>query len=442
LERDPLVRGLLLLLTAISFVWLAGWIWQIMSRFSDVLLLFFLAWLLAFVLSPVSRWLERLGLPRLAGASIVYAGLALGLITVGLIVVPTLANQTVQLAASLPDLANDLQHRADEAHTALIARGLPEAQLSEVYRNAIARAETLGTAALSNSLTIVTTIASGFLRTSLVMILSFYIMLDGDKIGRLFVDRMPEQYKEDITYALEQIDRTFGGFVRGQLVQATVYAMGTWMVTQLAHQPYSLVVSIFAGIVMIIPFIGPYLAMGPPLILALILAPATLWWVFLLLLVLQFVVINVMAPRIMSQSVGIHPLLVFAAVLMGAQLAGGWGAIFGVPVAAMLMLLIRFFYQRVVLHMPLYSLGARLSVEAIAPAGSRHRSSSGQYPVVPPPTVAAPSGTTIHQSSAPTPPTTPSASPQPPQSPPPAAETPPSRAASSSVGSPSAPALQ
>jgi predicted PurR-regulated permease PerM len=403
LERDPLVRGLLLLLAAISFIWLAGWIWQVTSRFSDVLLLFFLAWLLAFVLSPVARWLERLGLPRIASVSIVYAGLALGLVTVALIVVPTLANQTVQLATSLPDLANDLQHRADDAHAALIARGLPEAQLSEVYRNAIARAETIGTTALSNSVTIVTTIASGFLRISLVMILSFYIMLDGDKIARLFVERMPEQYKEDVAYALEQIDRTFGGFVRGQLVQATVYSMGTWMVTQLAHQPYSLVVSIFAGVVMVIPFIGPYLAMGPPLILALILAPSTLWWVFLLLLVLQFVVINVMAPRIMSQSVGIHPLLVFAAVLVGAQLAGGWGAIFGVPVAAMLMLLVRFFYQRVVLHMPLYSLGVRLSVDAIAPASTRQRTApaSGVYPVVPAPAPEAPSVTTSTTSTAP-----------------------------------------
>jgi hypothetical protein len=88
--------------------------------------------------------------------------------------------------------------------------------------------------------------------------------------------------------------------------------------------------------------------------------------------VLQFVVINVLAPKIMSQSVGIHPLLVFAAVLVGAKLAGGWGAIFGVPLAAMLYLMARAFYQRVVLHLPLYRQGEPLSPDALVPSRSVH----------------------------------------------------------------------
>ncbi|HET7768919.1 MAG TPA: AI-2E family transporter [Chloroflexota bacterium] len=370
MERDPLVRGLLLMLAAIGFVWLAGWVWQIVSQFADVLLLFFLAWLLAFVLNPLVRRLGRIGIPRLAGVALVYVLLALILLTMGLLMVPALVSQTVQLATSLPALADNLQQRADELHLSLVQRGLPEAQLQEVYRNAISRAETVGTTALSSSLTIATSILGGFLRASLVLILSFYIMLDGDKIARLFVALMPVRYREGIANALEQIDRTFGGFVRGQLVQAVVYATGTWVVMQIAGLPYSLVLSIFAGVAMAIPFIGPYLAMGPIIILAVILAPGTVWWVFILLFILQFIVVNVLAPRIMSQSVGIHPLLVFAAVLIGAQVAGGWGAIFGVPVAAMVFLLLRVFYQRVVLSLPLYRSGARLSVEAIAPVKS------------------------------------------------------------------------
>ncbi|CAA9259733.1 MAG: hypothetical protein AVDCRST_MAG77-2510 [uncultured Chloroflexi bacterium] len=367
MERDPLVRGLLLMLAAIGAVWLGGWAWQVASRFADVLLLFFLAWLLAFVLTPVARWLRKLGLPHTLGVALVYVGLAAMFVTVGLLIVPAVVSQTVQLATSLPALADNLQHRADELHAGLIARGLPEAQLSEVYRNAIARAETIGTQALSNSLAVATTVVNAFLRASLVLILSLYIMLDGEKIGRLFVQLMPERYREGVGSALDQIDRTFGGFIRGQLIQAAVYGFGTWLVMQLAGLPYGLVLSLIAGVAMVIPFIGPYLAMAPPIVLAVILTPGSVWWVFVLLFILQFIVLNVIAPRIMSHSVGIHPLLVFAAVLIGTQVAGGWGAIFGVPVAAMLLLLVRVFYQRVVLHLPLYRSGARLSVEAIAP---------------------------------------------------------------------------
>jgi predicted PurR-regulated permease PerM len=205
-----------------------------------------------------------------------------------------------------------------------------------------------------------------------VLILSFYIMLDGDKIATLFVELMPSRYREDVAGGLELIDRTFGGFVRGQLIQAAVYGVGCLLVMALADLPYALVISLFSGLAMLIPFIGPYLAVAPPVILAVILAPGAVWWVFALLFVLQFVVINVLAPRILSQSVGIHPLLVFAAVLVGAKVAGGWGAIFGVPLAAMLYLLVRAFYQRVVLHMPLYRRGVRLSPDALVPPAGLH----------------------------------------------------------------------
>jgi hypothetical protein len=103
-------------------------------------------------------------------------------------------------------------------------------------------------------------------------------------------------------------------------------------------------------------------------ILTIILQPQNTWWVFISLFILQFVVINVLMPRIMSQSVGLHPLLVFAAVLVGARVGGGWGAIFGVPVAAMLYLLVRAFYQRVIVRMPLYRSGAPLSPDALVPS--------------------------------------------------------------------------
>jgi hypothetical protein len=150
---------------------------------------------------------------------------------------------------------------------------------------------------------------------------------------------------------------------------------------ELAQLPYALVLSLLSGLVMLIPFIGPYLAVAPPVILAVILAPNTVWWVFGLLFVLQALVINVLAPRILSQSVGIHPLLVFAAVLVGAKVAGAWGAIFGVPLAAMLYLLARAFYQRVVLHMPLYRRGARLSPDALVPFPAAYNSSAVTPPL-------------------------------------------------------------
>ena len=368
MERDPLVRGLLLLLVTISSIWLMGWLWQIVSGVSDILLLFFLAWLLAFVLDPIARRLQQLGLQRALAAGTVYLGLLVLVAILAVSVVPTAATQLIQLGNTLPALVTELQGRADELQRFLQGRGISETQLSDFQRDLFTRAQTLGTVLAANALSVATAILGTVLNFTIVLILSFYILMDGQRIARLFVGVLPPRYREDTFAAMEQIDRTFGGFVRGQLIQTAIYGLGTAAVMVAAGLPYYVVIGIVAGIAMIIPVIGPYLAMAPPLILAVIFNPSSVWWVFVLLFVLQFVVINVMMPRIMGQSVGLHPVVIFAAVLVGARVGGAWGAIFGVPVAAMLYLLVRAFYQRVVTRMPLYRSGVPLSPDALVPA--------------------------------------------------------------------------
>src|SRR5690348_15739015 len=98
LERDPLVLGPPLLLAAIGLIWLGGWAWQVASRFSDVILLFFLAWLLAFILNPVARRLRALGLPQPVAVGAVYAGLLVLMAAIGVLIIPTAVAQLIQLA--------------------------------------------------------------------------------------------------------------------------------------------------------------------------------------------------------------------------------------------------------------------------------------------------------------------------------------------------------
>ncbi|MBI3974397.1 MAG: AI-2E family transporter [Chloroflexi bacterium] len=385
MERDPLVRGLLLLLAVISLAWLAGWAWQVASRFADVILLFFLAWLLAFALDPLARRLQRVGLRRPIAVGVVYLGLALVLVAIGVLVIPVVVAQLVQLARSMPALARDFQVRADQFHLNLVERGLPEAQLTDFYRNIAVRAEALGSLLLASSITVATTVVGSLLRTMLVLILSFYFMLDGDKIASLLIEVVPARYREDAAAALEHVSRTFGGFIRGQLIQAAIYGTGTALVMEVARLNYALVIGIFAGIAMLIPFVGPMLAMAPPLILAVLQSPGAFWLVFVLLFVLQFVVVNILAPKVMSESVGLHPLIVFAAVLIGASVAGVWGALFGVPIAAMVYLLLQTLYQRVVLRMPIYRRDVPLSPEAFVPSRD-----PAAHLVVPPPATVEP----------------------------------------------------
>jgi len=131
--------------------------------------------------------------------------------------------------------------------------------------------------------------------------------------------------------------------LRGQMIQALLGALGTGLIMSLLSVDYALLASVVAGVVLLIPFIGPVLAGVVPVLIALLTHPEVAPLLFIALVALQQVIFNVIAPRVLSHQVGLHPLLVFFAVLTGARVAGVWGAIFGVPIVAVVLTMISFY---------------------------------------------------------------------------------------------------
>lgn len=357
MERNPWFRAVLVLLAIIGTLWLMGWTWDLIGRFGDVFLLFFLAWLLAFVLHPAADWLTRVKVPWLRGPRslsyraavvVVYLGLILLLFLLGLLLIPVIVAQAVQLGASLPTYVAQLP-KIGQLQEELNRLGVP-VDLSIVYRPEllIDQARALGGVLAQNALGIATGVANLAFNLLIILILSFYLMLDGPDISRKLLSLIPVRWQDEAAFFMSSVTRTFGAFIRGQLLQALIYGSGTALIMSFAGLSYVAIASAFSGLVMIIPFVGPFLAILPPAILAAIQAPGAFPWVFIALLVLQQVVINVIAPKFMSESLGMHPLLVFLAMLVGVKVAGFWGALFGVPVMGVLYALAVFFYRRAV----------------------------------------------------------------------------------------------
>jgi hypothetical protein len=96
---------------------------------------------------------------------------------------------------------------------------------------------------------------------------------------------------------------------------------------------------------MMIPFVGPPLALVLPISIAIFEAPGSALVVTILVILLQMVIVNVVAPKVMSSAVGVHPLLVFVGILAGAKLAGVWGAVFGVPAVAVIAAMAVFYHE-------------------------------------------------------------------------------------------------
>ena len=350
-------RAVLILLAAIGGLWLLGWAWELASRFSDIILLFFLAWLVAFILYPLADALAAVQTPWLRGRTtlahglavgLVYLGLILILVLLGLVLVPAIVAQAAQLGATLPSYVGQLP-TIGQLQASLDRLGVP-VDLQAVYQPQliIDQARTLGGMLAQNAVGIAAGIVAVAFDLVLILILSFYFMLDGRRIADEILALLPSERQVAAAYFTASVSRTFGGFIRSQLIQAIICGVGTATVMWLAGLSYLAAVSAFSGLCMLIPFIGPFLALVPPLVLAATQGPGTLLWVFLALFVLQQILTNVIAPRIMSENVGLHPLLIFLSTLVGVKVAGFWGAIFGVPIVGVIYAMGTYFYRRAV----------------------------------------------------------------------------------------------
>jgi predicted PurR-regulated permease PerM len=204
----------------------------------------------------------------------------------------------------------------------------------------------IGTALVQQSLGIASSIASLLFSAFLVLILSFYMTLDGTRLSERAVAMLPERLREEARQFFDLVDRVFGGFLRAQILQSLIYGVATMLVMAILGISDLALASVLAGLLVAIPLVGSLFALIPPILIVLVQAPSQTLWLIVLLFIAQQILFNVIMPRLMGQSVGLHPLFVFAAMLVGGTVAGGWGLLFGIPVAGVIGSLLQFLYQR------------------------------------------------------------------------------------------------
>ena len=170
----------------------------------------------------------------------------------------------------------------------------------------------------------------------IVFFLSIYMVIDRDQILAFLFRLVPPSYAEEARLLQTSVSRSFGGFLRGQALLGAIYFVIALVTSVVMGLPLVALTSVSAGLLMAIPFFGPFVSWAPPVIVALLFVPSALLPTLALMVAGWFVVMNVLQPRIMRDSVGIHPIVVLGSVLIGSRLAGIPGAIFGIPIAAVL----------------------------------------------------------------------------------------------------------
>ncbi len=331
-----LIGAILVLATVVLFFTAVSLAAAAISYFGDTLLTFFLAWLLAFIISPIVTRIVAVipRLPRVLATVLVYSAIVVFLVFIVLIVAQALSTSISQLIASLPQIRGDIATIVAPLQGWLTGIGLGQVDLAA---QALAILDNLDVVAaqLIVPLQSIAVASVGAIGTMLIVfILSIYMVIDRDAIMAFIFRLVPPSYAEEARLLQTSVARSFGGFLRGQALMGIVYfliAMGTSLLLGL---PLEALTSTASGVLMAIPFFGPFLAWAPPVISALIFKPEALVPTVVIMGIGWVVVMNVLQPRIMQGAVGIHPIVVLGSVLIGSKIAGIPGAIFGIPIAA------------------------------------------------------------------------------------------------------------
>lgn len=304
--------------------------------FSDILLTFFLAWLLAFIISPIVTRTAALipGLPRIVATVLVYTVIVVALGILVLVVAQALANSISSLVASIPEIRGKLPEILGPIQGWLNGFGLGQIDLTAQAAAILDNLDDVAAQMIAPLQSIAVASVAAIGTMLIVFILSIYMVIDRDAILAFLFRLVPPSYAEEARLLQTSVARSFGGFLRGQALLGLVYFLIALITNLVLGLDLSALTSSAAGILMAIPFFGPFLAWAPPLVVALVFKPDALLPAAIMMFAGWFVVMNVLQPRIMQGAVGIHPIVVLGSVLIGSRVAGIPGAIFGIPIAA------------------------------------------------------------------------------------------------------------
>ncbi len=308
----------------------------------DVILPFILGAAIAYLFDPVADALQRVGFSRVMATVTITVGSILVFVVVGLLVIPTLVQQAAGLVDTAPQLFQRLQAYLTERFPDLL-------DTESTLRKSIV---SLGETIQSKGGQLLNTVFASFaglvniaVLFVLVPVVTFYLLLDWDRLIAEFDALLPRDHAPTIRRLARDIDRTLASFIRGQgtvcLILGTYYAAALMVV----GLQFGLVVGFVAGLLTFIPYVGALVG-G---VMAIGLALFQFWgeWLWILLVAAifqlgQMIEGNILTPKLVGSSVGLHPVtLIFALSAFGA-LFGFVGLLVAVPVAAALGVLVRF----------------------------------------------------------------------------------------------------
>jgi len=289
----------------------------------DILILLFVVMILVAALSPLVEKLYRKRIPRFLSVMLIYLLILFFFVFLIYLIVPPVALQVKELTHNISYYAEKITPVYQQVETSLPAL---QKSLESIASSLNKLTTNLWAAAV--------TIFGGLVSFVTVLVLTFYLLLERESIINVLIDFLPVAHKDKILSVFQKAGVKIGAWFRGQLILCLAIGVIDFIILAIFGIPYALVLGILGGILEVVPTIGPILSAVPAILLALAISPWTALFVALSYLGVQQLESQILVPKVMGKVVGVSPVIIILALLIGAKLLGIAGAILAVPIVA------------------------------------------------------------------------------------------------------------
>jgi len=322
----------------------------------QILILFFVALFFAAALDGVVDQLEEKKIPRsisILGIYILTLGVLIGFVST---LAPLIASQTLELALNIRDLITNLVQGDKlwslpftEKLQQITVDFLADADQETLINNLQGALEQVGAQLQNitgNTFAAIKSLFDGLFNLLLVMVLTFFMVVDEKAIEAFFISLFPSRHGRYIIAKTEAVKEKFGYWLRGQIKLMCAMTVLTYIVLSILGVDYALTLAILAGLTELLPVVGPLIAAAPALLIGLNESLMFAFWILIAYIIIQQIEGNILVPWIMNKAVGLSPLVIIVVMLIGYQFLGIMGIIISVPLATAISIFINDYARR------------------------------------------------------------------------------------------------
>lgn len=313
-------------LRTIVFAFLIYIGFQLVAQITDIILIVFMGLLIMAILNPLVTNLARYRFPRPLSVLLVYI-LVIGALTTSFsLLVPPLVSQTTTFVNHFPDYVENV--------------GLPNIYSAQIGDQLLSQ---LG-AIPGRAAQITLSLFSNILEIVTILVFAFYLLMMREHLNEHLAPFFDDRKKKEIARVIDILEHRLGGWARGQLLLMVAVGSVTYVGLRILDIPYALPLAIFAGFFELVPYIGPFIAAVPAVIIGFSISPFLGFAAASLAFLIQQLENYVFVPKIMQRSAGVNPIVTLIALAIGFQLAGITGLLISVPCAITLEVLAKEYY--------------------------------------------------------------------------------------------------